>query len=70
MHSAICDDNESAREDGKPNNILPHGQVVKSKCAQDGRTGDLNIKAIFMIDQSQIGGFVDDECLEAIMEDR
>ncbi len=70
MHSAVCDDNKGAREDGQPNYILPHGQVVKSKCAQNGRTRDLDIEAVFMIDQSQVGGFVDDERFEAIMEYR
>ena len=70
MHGAICNDDEGAREDGKPDHILPHSQIVKSKCAQYGGARYLDIEAVFMVDQSQVGGFIDDESFEAIVENR
>jgi hypothetical protein len=69
MHCSVRNYYKSARKHGETDNIFPQSQVIKAKCAENGGTGYFNVEAVFMIDQSQISGFIDDQGFEAIMED-
>lgn len=70
MHSDICNYDESPRENGEPNDILPQSQVVESKSTQDRCTGHFNVETVLVIDQSKECDFVDNQSFEAVVEDR
>lgn len=70
MHSRVSNHNESTREDGKPNDIVPQAAVVESESAEDGGAWNFNVEAIFVVDQGEVFDFVDDEAFEPVVEDR
>lgn len=70
MHSHIGDHDESPRENGKTNDIFPQSKVVESKCTQDRCARHLDVEAVFVIDESKEGDFVDNETFETVVEDR
>ena len=70
MHGDIGDHDERPGEDTQTNDIFPQSQIVESKSAQDGCAGHFNVQAVFVIDESEEGNFVDDKTFEAVVEDR
>ena len=68
MHRSVCKHDEDAAYYSETNAVPPQRTVVKSKGAQDGSAGDFDIKTLLVIDQAQLPHFVDDEALEAVME--
>lgn len=69
MHGNIGDHDESPRENGKTNDILPQSKVVKSKRTQDRCAGYFDVESVFVIDESKECDFVDDKTLETVVED-
>ena len=69
MHSDIGDQDESPRENGETNDIVPQSKVVKSKGTQDRCARYFDVETVFVIDESKECDFVDDETLETVVED-
>lgn len=70
MHSSICDDDKGSGDDREANDVEPVSLGIKAKSAQDGCARNLNVEAVLMVDQSKEGDLVDNESLEAIVENR
>ena len=45
MHRTITQNNKYSSEDGETNDIRPEGLCVEPECAQDGRSGNSDVKA-------------------------
>ena len=69
MHSDIGDQDESPRENGKTNDIVPQSKVVESKGTQDRCARYFNVETVLVIDESKECDFVDDQTLETVVED-
>lgn len=70
MHSDIGDHDESPRENGETNDILPQSEVVESKRTQDRCARHFDVETVFVIDESKECDFVDDETLKTVVKDR
>lgn len=69
MHCSVGNHDECAGDYTQPNNILPKRQSIEPKSAQDGGPWDLNVQPILMVDQRKERHFVDNQGLEAVVED-
>lgn len=69
MHGSIGNHDESPGKDGQTHDIVPIGESVETKSAQNRSTGYLNIQAILVIDQCQESDLVDDKGLKTVVED-
>ena len=70
MHGSVRYHYEHAGKNSQANHVRPQRAVVEAERAQNRRTRDFNVEAVFMVDKCQIPDFVDDQRFEAIMEDR
>lgn len=70
MHSCVCDDDKSSRDNREANDVEPVGLGIEAKGAQDGCARNLNVEAVLMVDQSKESDLVDNESLEAVVENR
>lgn len=68
MHSRIRNDDKRGRKHSQADDIAPQRKGVKAKGAQDRSAGDLDVEAVLVVDEREVGHFVDDEGLEAIVE--
>lgn len=68
MHRTVRDDDKGARYHSESDDIAPVGLCIKSKGTQDRCTRDFNIQTVLVINQSEERHFIDDQGLEAIME--
>lgn len=69
MHRAVCNDDKGPRNHSKADHIMPISKGVEAKCAQDGGSGNLDVKTIFVVNQGEEGDLVNNKSFEAIMED-
>ena len=60
---------ERTRHDSQSRNITPKRQHIKAETAQDRTAGDFDVEAVLLIDEGQVADFVDDQALEAEVED-
>lgn len=51
MHRAIGNDDEHSRNHSQSDDIPPQRLRVKPERAEDGCTWDLDVQAVFMVDQ-------------------
>lgn len=51
MHRSISNDDESARKDGKANDICPQSAIIKTKSAEYRSTWYFDVQAILVVDQ-------------------
>jgi hypothetical protein len=68
MHSKISEHNEGAAEHGESNAIRPQSLRVEAEGAKDGRTRDLDIETVFVVDEGKVFDFVDDEAFEGVVK--
>lgn len=68
MHSGVGKYNESRSKYAKISNIIPQGSIVKAKRTQDSSAGDGDIKAIFLVNQSELEYLIDNKCLKSVVE--
>jgi hypothetical protein len=69
MHGEVCEENECPTVHTKPYAILPQSLNVEAEGAENGRAGDFNVKAVFVVDEGEVLDFVDDEAFESVVED-
>lgn len=69
MHRDISNYNESCRENGKTNNVIPQSAIIESECAENRCAGDFDVEAVFVIDQGEVFDFIDNEAFEPVVED-
>ena len=69
MQRRIREHDKRTTKHRKTDAIPPQRQHVKAKGRQDGRAGDLNVDAVLVVDEREIADLVDDEALEAVVED-
>lgn len=60
---------ERSRHNRQPRNITPQRQHVETETAQDSTAWDFNVEAVLLVDEGQVAHFVDDQALEAEVED-
>lgn len=70
MHRCVCDNDKRPGDDGQPNDIAPHGERIESECTQYGCTRHFDVQTVFVVNQSEICDFVDDQPFKAVMENR
>lgn len=70
MHRTIGNDDEHPRDHPQADDILPQSLRVEPECTEDGCSGDLDVQAVFVVDQGQERDFVDDQGLESVVENR
>ena len=61
---------ECARHDRQSRNITPQRQNIEAETAQDRTAGDFDVESVLLVDERQVAHFVDDQALEAEVEDR
>ena len=69
VHRSVCNDDKGPRNHSEANHIVPESKRVEAECAQDRGSGDFDVQAILVVNQSQEGDLVDNQGFEAIMED-
>jgi hypothetical protein len=70
MHSKIGKHDERAAIDAQPNAILPQRLHVEAKAAQNRGARNLNVQAVFVIDEREVLDFVDNQAFKGIVEYR
>lgn len=70
MHGAVRYDDERTGDNGEANDVFPQGKIVEAKGTQNGGTRDFDVQTVFVIDQCQVSGFVDNEGFKTIMKYR
>ena len=70
MHGTVCNENERSRDYSKSNHVVPIGQGVETKSAQDRGTRHLDVQTILVINQGKVGHFIDNQGFKSIVEDR
>jgi hypothetical protein len=68
MHCSIGKDNKDGAEYTQTDGVNPQMVVVETKRAEDCRTRDLDVEAVFVVDETQSPDFVDDETFESVVE--
>lgn len=69
MHRSIRNDNKHPRDHPQPDHIPPQRLCVEPECTEDRRSRNLDVQAVFVVDQRQERHFVDNERLESVVED-
>ena len=69
MHRKISQEDKSPAVHTQPYAILPQSLYVEAKGAEDGGSGDFNVKTVFVVDEGEVFDFVDDEAFEGVVED-
>lgn len=69
MHRPVCNDDERSRNHGEANDIVPVRLRVEAEGTQDRSSGHFNVQPVLVVDQGEEGHLIDDEGLEAVVED-
>lgn len=69
VHSSVGHDDENTRKDGEADYVAPQSERVHAKSAENRCAGDLNVEAVFTIDESQVDNLIDAEGFKAVVED-
>lgn len=69
MHRSIRNDDKHPRDRPQPDHIPPQRLRVEPECTEDRCSGNLDVQAVFVVDQRQERHFVDNERLESVVED-
>jgi hypothetical protein len=69
MHGRIGKQHESGTKHGETDGVAPEGEHVEAEGREDGGAGDLDVDAVLVVDEAQVLDLVDDEALEAEVED-
>lgn len=69
MHRSVGNHDERPGDYTQSNNILPKRQSIEPESAQDGGPWNLNVQPVLMVDQREERHFVDNQRLEAVVED-
>lgn len=70
MHGSVRHDDKYTREYSKADYIRPKCEGIDAKSAEDRCARDLDIEAIFVVDESEICNLIDAESFEAIVKYR
>lgn len=60
VHGSISDDEKDSGEGGQSDHVFPQGKGVEAERAENRGSWDLDVEAIAVIDECQIGDFVDE----------
>lgn len=69
MHRPVRNDDERSRNHGEANDIVPVRLRVEAEGTQDRSSGHFNVQPVLVVDQGEEGHLIDDEGLEAVVED-
>jgi SPX domain protein involved in polyphosphate accumulation len=70
MHSKVRKHNKSAAIYTQTNTIPPQCLHIEAKAAQNSRAGDLDIDAVFMVNEAEVLDLVDNQAFECVVEYR
>ena len=70
MHGGIRKNNEYTAKDGQADAVTPKSHNIETEGAEDGGTRNFDIQAVFVVHETEIFDFIDNETFEGIVEDR
>jgi hypothetical protein len=68
MHTPISQHDEHRAENSQAHRIHLQRSIIEAERAQDRSSGNFDIETVFMVDEAERSYFVDDETLEAVVE--
>lgn len=70
MHSSVRQDDEDGSKNTQIPDVRPHGIIVESKGAEDGRARHRDIQSVLAVHEGKLKNLIDNKRLEAVVENR
>ena len=69
VDSHVSQHQKGGAKDSEPDDVCPQGEHVEAKTGQNCGTRNLDIQAVFVVDEREVAHLVDNEAFEAVVED-